>query len=109
MIALALAHSVLGEKYILIRPFKQDLPKLFSDDSFTKQTLRFARHALTIVWWAIAALLLLAPASAEQVIGSTVVAALGATALVTIVISRGRHVSWVVELAAIGALLVELI
>ncbi len=109
MIALALAHSILGEKFILIRLFRRDLPKLFGDDSFTKQTLRFAWHALTVAWWAIAALLLLAPASAEQVIGWTVVCGLGATSVMTIVISRGRHLSWVVELAAIGALLVELL
>ncbi len=42
MIALAFALSILGEKYILIRLLRRDLPNLFSGDSFTKQTLRFA-------------------------------------------------------------------
>ncbi len=109
MISLAMAHSILGEKFILKRLFKRDLPKLFGDDSFTKQTLRFAWHALTVAWWAIAALLLLAPADAGPVIGWTVVVGLGTTALMTIIISRGRHLSWVVELAAIGALVFELV
>jgi len=41
--ALGLAHSVLGERYILVHLFRRtDLPKLFGDDRFTRRTLRFA-------------------------------------------------------------------
>ncbi len=37
------AHSYLGERYILTRLFRrQDLPKLFGSDWFTRRTLRFA-------------------------------------------------------------------
>ena len=47
-----LAHSVLGEKYILIRLFRRpDLPKLFGGTEFTVRTLRFAWHLTTIAWW----------------------------------------------------------
>jgi len=31
-IGIGLVHSCLGEKYILMRPFRQPLPKLFCDD-----------------------------------------------------------------------------
>ena len=37
LLVLAIAHSYLGERYILIRLFKRDnLPKLFGSDDFTK-------------------------------------------------------------------------
>ncbi len=101
---LALAHSVLGERFILIRLFQRELPHLLGDDSFTKQTLRFAWHALTVAWWGTAALLVLVPAEAEPLVGGVAVATLAATSLMTIVISRGRHLSWLVEWAAIAAI-----
>jgi len=48
--ALGAAHSVLGERYILIRLFRRsDLPKLFGSDTFTRRTLRFAWHLTTVV------------------------------------------------------------
>lgn len=41
--ALGLAHSLLGERYILIRLFRREnLPKLFGSTAFTQRTLRFA-------------------------------------------------------------------
>src|SRR4029077_4695672 len=56
-VALGLAHSVLGERYILIRLFRRsDLPKLFGGTEFTTRTLRFAWHLTTIAWWGAAAL-----------------------------------------------------
>ncbi|MBA7630226.1 MAG: hypothetical protein GH143_08270 [Calditrichaeota bacterium] len=40
--AIGLAHSYLGERYILIRLFRRsNLPQLFGSDDFTKRTLRF--------------------------------------------------------------------
>ena len=58
ILAIALAHSYLGERYILIRLFRQPLPKLFGSDDFTKRTLRFAWHVTSIAWLGFAALLL---------------------------------------------------
>ncbi len=52
-IGIGIAHSYLGERYILIRLFRRDdLPKLFGGPEFTIQTLRFAWHLTTIAWWA---------------------------------------------------------
>ncbi|GAA3930276.1 hypothetical protein [Luteimonas lutimaris] len=57
-VALGAAHSVLGERYILIRLFRRnDLPKLFGSSEFTIRTLRFAWHVTTVAWFGFAALL----------------------------------------------------
>ena len=49
---IGVAHSVLGERYILIRLFRRNnLPKLFGGPEFTILTLRFAWHITTIAWW----------------------------------------------------------
>ena len=54
---IGLAHSYLGERYILIRLFRRELPRLFGSDDFTKQTLRFVWHLTTVSWWGLAAIL----------------------------------------------------
>ncbi len=96
---LGLAHSVLGERYILMRLFRRDnLPELFGGTEFTTRTLRFAWHITTILWWGFAALLWLlglghsGPALTLSVIGYTSVAG----GFLPLVITRGRHLSWLV-------------
>ena len=43
VVALGLAHSILGERYILMRLFRrEDLPNIFGSAKFTAQNLRFA-------------------------------------------------------------------
>jgi hypothetical protein len=55
--SVGVAHSVLGERYILIRLFRRsDLPQLLGSTEFTTRTLRFAWHLTTIAWWGAAAL-----------------------------------------------------
>jgi hypothetical protein len=104
--ALGAAHSYLGERYLLMRLFRRDsLPKLLGGTEFTKQTLRFAWHLTTVVWWGLA-LLLLQAAQGELTTTSTV-QVIGWTAIVSglfpLVFTRGRHLSWIV-MFAIGAL-----
>lgn len=100
--ALGLFHSVLGERYILVRLFRrEDLPRLFGGSEFTIRTLRFAWHLTTIAVWGFAALLvLLARGSASA---ANVAAAIGVTFLacgvLTLVLSKARHLAWVVLLA----------
>ena len=44
-VAVGIAHSYLGEHYILIRLFRRDgIPTLFGSPEFTIRTLRFAWH-----------------------------------------------------------------
>ncbi|MCO6475438.1 MAG: hypothetical protein J5I94_02400 [Phaeodactylibacter sp.] len=95
------AHSILGERYILIRLFRRDnLPKLFGGTAFTKATLRFTWHITTIAFWGFAAILFLMAQDAVsfQNLAWAVAATfllIGATALIA---SRGRHLSWIVFL-----------
>ncbi len=105
ILLVGLVHSVLGERYILIRLFRRtDLPKLFGSDVFTRRTLRFAWHLTSVVWWGVAALLIVAARARS---GSLAVADVGAvlaatallSAVVTFVGSRGRHLAWTAFLA----------
>lgn len=102
--AVGIAHSVLGEKYILMRLFRRpDLPALFGDATFTIRTLRFAWHATTIAWWGYGAMLLLASRGMLSA-GNTLLvlaATMAATAVMILVASRGRHLAWPVFLAIV--------
>jgi hypothetical protein len=104
--ALGVAHSVLGERYILIRLFRRnDLPELLGNSWFTKRTLRFAWHITSLTWFGIAALLwqlargALTPAATAQIIGITSIAC----GILPIAFTRGKHLSWVVFFS-VGAL-----
>lgn len=105
-VVLGAAHSLLGEKYILIRLFRRDdLPRLFGSSRFTTRTLRFAWHLTTLAWWGFAALLVqlghggLSPSSTATTIGWVFIA----SGLLPLVITRGQHGSWLV-LFAIGGI-----
>ena len=97
--ALGVAHSVLGEKYILVRLFRRDnLPKLFGGTTFTTGTLRFTWHITTVAWFGFAALLLhagrgdLNTAGVLKIVGATLIA----SGFLPLFITRGRHLSWLV-------------
>ena len=96
--ALGIAHSVLGEKYILIRLFRRnDLPKLFGSADFTIRTLRFAWHLTSIAWFGFAALFARAgqgelSESTLRIVGATFLI----SGLIVLIGSRGKHLAWVV-------------
>lgn len=100
---IGVAHSYLGERYILIRLFRRDLPKIFGSDWFTKRTLRFTWHLTTVAWWGFGVLLLVLPSGAGDASGQhvlwVVAGVFGVSGLAALVGSRGRHLSWVVFLA----------
>ena len=96
IVVLGLAHSVLGERYILVRLFRRsDLPKIFGSSDFTLRTLRFAWHITTVAWFGLAALMWaasqgeLGTQSALRIIGYTAVA----SGFLPLVITRGKHPS----------------
>lgn len=106
-IAIGLAHSMLGERYILIRLFRQqNLPHLFGTDDFTKRTLRFAWHLTTIMCFGFAALLLILGSFPLDASGRRLSCAIAATflasAVTALIGSRGRHLAWVVLLIIAG-------
>ena len=103
-VMIGVAHSYLGERYILVRLFRRsNLPELFGSDVFTKQTLRFAWHLTTIAWtgFAIAILIVVVVPSPGQL--SAILKVISITflisAVVTLVASKGRHFAWVVFLS----------
>jgi len=98
------AHSWLGERYLIGRLLRrQDLPRLLGGDDFTKRTLRFAWHLTTLAWVGMAGLMAaLAPLPADRLPQPVVLvlsAIFAASALLALIGSRGRHLSWVVFLA----------
>ncbi len=105
ILLIAASHSYLGERYILIRLFRQPLPKLFGSDDFTKRTLRFAWHITSIAWLGFAYLLL--QAHTGELSRSEMLYAIsitfGITAVISLIGGRGKHWSWPV-FTAIAAL-----
>jgi hypothetical protein len=105
VIAVGAAHSYLGERYILIRLFRRpDLPHLFGSDVFTRRTLRLAWHLTTVIWWGVAVLLLVAASSSRGAVslrdfGLVLTATSIVSAVISFLISRGRHLSWLAFLA----------
>lgn len=105
LVVLAVAHSILGERFILMRLFRRaDLPKVLGSTEFTTGTLRFIWHLVSVMAIGIAAVLAQAAAGAGA---PTLVATLGWTALLSalfpLYFTRGKHLSWI-GLAAAGAL-----
>ena len=101
ILAMSAAHSYLGEKYILRRLFRQTLPPLFGDDSFTKQTLRFVWHLMSVMGIGLAALLVLLATNLANMANLLYLMAglFGVMALFPLLMTRARHLSWLVMLA----------
>jgi hypothetical protein len=113
-IGVGAVHSWLGERRLigpLLAPERRQ--GLLASSAFARQVLRFAWHVTTVAWWGIALILgalALAPLDPQ---GRLVVMAIGATFLVTglltLVASRGRHLAWPVFLAIAGLSLAPLL
>lgn len=106
-LTIGLAHSWLGERYILTRLFRrQNIPHLFGSDAFTKRTLRFAWHLTTVAWFGAAALLLILasypPDASARMLSRVIAATFLLSAVVALAGSRGLHLSWIVFLLIAG-------
>ncbi|MEW6704481.1 MAG: hypothetical protein AB1430_06480 [Pseudomonadota bacterium] len=102
LVGISVAHSYLGERYLLMRLFRRcELPKLFGSAEYTQRTLRFAWHVTSVAWLGFAALLMLAARAplSTAALGWATAAVFGAHFAIALVGSRGRHYSWVVFLA----------
>lgn len=95
LIAIAAIHSYLGERYILIRLFKQDnIPHLFGSDYFTKGTLRFCWHIMSIAALGFAAIL--SNPSNLSLFNLTVIGCVFLlSGALSIFYTKGKHLSWV--------------
>ncbi|ENM5748063.1 hypothetical protein V9R52_003955 [Vibrio mimicus] len=98
LVAVAFAHSYLGERYILIRLFKRDnLPRLFGSDDFTKRTLRFAWHLTSIAWLGMAGIIVvMTQPEIDKILVCRIIAL---TFIIHFLIalfgSKGKHLSWI--------------
>jgi hypothetical protein len=103
VLGLGLFHAIAGERFIVRRLLRRDnLPHLFGDASFTKLTIRYAWHLLTLFCLGAAAILFVASRPDSRLepavwILATTFAASGIWGLVS---TRGRHWSWLVLLVA---------
>ncbi|NOX37113.1 MAG: hypothetical protein GXO78_06195 [Calditrichaeota bacterium] len=102
-LVMATTHSIMGEKYFLPRLYKPVLPFHLGTELFINRTLRTAWHFISLAWGFAAILLLFFAAEPLDETARWVCYVLviwyGASALLSFVISRARHFSWVVLLA----------
>ena len=105
LIFIGLVHSYLGERYILIRLFKRELPKLFGSDVFTKQVLRFAWHLTTVAWFGFAAILITLALEIAGFISISlfiISAVFILSGLISFSYTKGKHYSYIVFWAVAG-------
>lgn len=102
-----LAHSWLGERKLigpLVSP--ETRAGLLAQSGWARRVVRFAWHITTVAWWGIAALLVALAFSPLETQGRYALFAIavifGASGVLTLVTSRGRHLAWPVFLAVAG-------
>ena len=100
-ILVGIIHSYLGERFIIIPLIRRGhLPKIFNSDLLTAQTLRFAWHLTTIAWFAFAVILFfLDELTTYEIIAKIIAIAAFISFIISLVIARGRHFSWIFFLA----------
>lgn len=102
-VLIGLAHSLMGERFLLPRLFKKLPPSDFGSALFINRTARTAWHLTTLAWWGFAALLVavadqpLHPGAVQMV--QLIALLFLCSAVLSLVLSRGRHLSWIVFLA----------
>ncbi len=100
LILVSLAHSLLGERYVLRRLERLDqLPRLvLGDREMMAPLLRFAWHITSIVWLGFAAILILMAhdALSNRSAAWVVAATFGVSGLISVIAGRGRHYSWMI-------------
>jgi hypothetical protein len=97
LVVVGVAHSYLGERYILVRLFRRnDLPKIRGSSQFTARTLRFAWHLTSVAWLGFAAILvsLANPPASPGILGLIIGGTFLLHAAIASIPSRGRHLSW---------------
>jgi len=96
LVLLGVAHSYLGERFILKRLFKRDnIPHLYGSDVFTKATLRFAWHITSLTWFGIAFVLAIDDKHSNLFLVSMASVFL-LSALLVLFSTKGKHFSWLV-------------
>jgi hypothetical protein len=97
---LAMMHSWLGEKWI-IQPVlaMEDMPRLFGSRRGMKKILRFAWHLTSVFFLGMGAVLLhYSVVGPDKRVLFIITVTYLISAVMTLVVSRGRHYAWVVFL-----------
>jgi hypothetical protein len=97
---MGLSHSIMGERFFLVRLFKREPLHHFGDAVFVNRTTRIAWHLTTIAWWNAAAVLIVLSFRpldhTEFLVGRIISNIFLLSGILSLVGSRGRHLSWVV-------------
>jgi len=97
---MGLSHSIMGERFFLVRLFKREPLHHFGDAVFINRTTRIAWHLTTIAWWNAAAVLIVLSFRpldhTEFLVGRIISNIFLLSGILSLVGSRGRHLSWVV-------------
>jgi hypothetical protein len=99
--ALAISHSWLGERLIL-QPVlaMEDLPTLSGSRRGMRKIVRFAWHITSVFFVAMAGVLFyFSRVSPDVAVIKIISVTYLLSAVITIVVSRGRHYAWIVFLA----------
>jgi len=103
-----LMHSVLGGRFLINPILRLDgLPTILGRPEYTRRTLWAGWHLLSVFWWGIAASLLvlaLRPAAFTPAFLGLMAITCAACGLIAILLSRGRHFSWIFFFGVAGAL-----
>jgi len=92
---LAVAHSYLGERFILIPLLRQDLSAALKRERFQKAILRFAWHLTSVAWLGFGVVLIgLRRTDAVEFIGIAIGVTFVIHAAVTAFASRFKHLAW---------------
>ena len=91
-------HSILGERLLLSKLGTAGLPETLGSPVFALRVLRLFWHLVSVAWWGFTALLVILasiPASADhQRLVWAVALTFLASAVVSFIVSRGKHFSW---------------
>lgn len=95
---IGIAHSVLGEHFIIKRLLRRDnLPKVYGCDDFTKKTIRFAWHITTTAWFGLAAICIQLSAievNSSHFIQYSISLTFAVSGLISLYFSKAKHFSW---------------
>ena len=91
-------HSILGERLIFSKLATAGLPETLGSSVFVLRVLRLFWHLVSVAWWGFTALLVLLasmPASDDnQRLVWAIALTFLASAVVSSIVSRGKHFSW---------------
>nr|WP_047042962.1 hypothetical protein [Vibrio mexicanus] len=98
LVLVSIAHSYLGERFLLSKLFEQrHWPKVLGSDGFAKRTLRFAWHLTSVTCLGFAAILvvLTQPQVSKLLISQIIATTFAFHFVISLLASRGKHLSWI--------------